>query len=84
MTTTFDPYGLKYGDWEDPYDHDYCTGCSMCVWWEGRLYEDIRAERLVYVQRKRIAEGDGLTPREAARQDNDYWNNQDPAPECST
>jgi hypothetical protein len=48
----------------------------MCRWWEGRLHDDIRAERLVYVQRRRIAEGNGLTPREAARQDDEYWNNQ--------
>jgi len=76
MTTTIDPYGLEYGDWEDPFDHDYCTGCTMCRWWEGRRYEDIRAERAVYVQRRRIAEGDDLTPGEAAHHDRDHWNNQ--------
>jgi hypothetical protein len=32
-------------DWEDPqYEHDYCTVCDMCRSWEGRTYEDIRAE----------------------------------------
>lgn len=76
MTTALDPYGLEYGDWEDPFDHDYCTGCTICRWWEGRLLEHIRTERLVAVERRRIAEGDDLTPREAAQQDNQYWNNQ--------
>lgn len=76
MATPPDPYGLEYNDWEDPFDHDYCTGCHMCRWWEGRLHDDIRAERQVYVQRRRIAEGTDLSPREANRQDNRYWNNQ--------
>lgn len=76
MATALDPYGLEYGDWEDPATHDDCTGCSLCMWWEGRLHDDIRAERRVYVQRRRIAEGTDLSPREANRQDNRYWNNQ--------
>lgn len=73
---SLDPYGLEYGDWEDPYDHDYCTGCWMCLPWEGRLHEEIRSERRAAVQRRRIAEDGGLTPAEAGRQDHNYWNNQ--------
>lgn len=34
-------------DWEDPWDHLFltmCTGCAMCAPWEGRTFDDIRAE----------------------------------------
>lgn len=51
MTT--DPYGLEFGDWEDPQTHDDCTGCAMCRDWEGRSYEAIRAVRRVEVSRRR-------------------------------
>lgn len=80
MTTTFDPYGLEFGDWEDPFDHDYCTGCPACLPWEGRSYEAIRAQRKALVRRWRIAAGTDLTPREAARQDDDHWNNRGTTP----
>lgn len=57
MTNTApDPYGLEYGDWEEPYGHDDCTGCAMCAAWEGRSYEQIRAERLADVARRRAAQ----------------------------
>jgi hypothetical protein len=48
-----DPYGLEFGDWEDPYDHDYCTGCDMCRPWEGCSHEAIRAVRAAEVSRRR-------------------------------
>lgn len=54
--TDADPYGLEYGDWEDPYDHGtltMCTGCAMCLPWEGRLAEEIRSERRMAVLRWR-------------------------------
>lgn len=84
MTTTFDPYGLEYGDWEDPETHHDCTGCVTCLPWEGRAYETIRAQRRALVHRWRTADGTGMTPGEAAQQDRDYWNNQGTPPGCST
>jgi hypothetical protein len=53
MRADQDPYGLEFGDWEEPYAHDYCTGCAMCESWEGKPYEQIRAERRAEVQRRR-------------------------------
>jgi hypothetical protein len=70
---SLDPYGLNYGDWEDPYDHDSCTGCTTCHPWEGRLYEDIRADRKAEVHRRRAAEGGPAAPSDAAREDTAYW-----------
>lgn len=73
MNSTPDPYGLEYGDWEDPEVHDSCTGCPVCYSWEGRSYRQIRISRLVEVRNRRIAGGNDLTPREAAQQDRSYW-----------
>lgn len=80
----YDPYGLEYGDWEDPEVHDSCSGCPACFPWEGRSYEAIRTQREALVRRWRIADGTDGTPQEVARQDDDYWNNQEPPPACST
>jgi hypothetical protein len=56
--TDEDPYGLAYGDWEDPYGHDYCTGCDMCAPWEGKSYVQIRDERRAAVAARRARERD--------------------------
>jgi hypothetical protein len=55
-----DPYGLMYGDWQDPFEHadDMCTGCTMCAPWEGRPYEQVRAERRAAVAARRARERD--------------------------
>jgi len=71
--TAFDPYGEEYGDWENPTTHTDCTGCPVCLPWEGRPYDVIRAQRRALAHRWRIADGNDLTPREAAQQDRDYW-----------
>lgn len=76
MTTAFDPYGAEFGDWEDPEVHTDCTGCATCLPWEGRPHAVIRAQRKALVHRWRTVEGTELTPQEASRQDDDYWNNQ--------
>lgn len=73
-----DRYGEKeYGDWEDPYIHaliTMCSGCPMCVTWEGRLYDDIRAEREALVCRRRARTAGEPTTSQVARDDRDYWN----------
>jgi hypothetical protein len=76
MHHTYDPYGEEYGDWEDPEVHTDCTGCAVCLPWEGRPYGRIRSDRRALVRRWRIAQGVNLPPEEAAQQDRDYWNNQ--------
>jgi hypothetical protein len=55
-----DPYGLMYGDWQDPFEHadDMCTGCDMCRPWEGRPYEQVRDERRAAVAARRARERD--------------------------
>jgi hypothetical protein len=55
-----DPYGLAYGDWQDPFEHadDMCTGCTMCAPWEGRPYEQVRDERRAAVAARRARERD--------------------------
>jgi hypothetical protein len=47
-----DLYGQEFGDWEDPVVHltvTLCTGCTLCIPWEGRSYEAIRADRIAQV-----------------------------------
>jgi hypothetical protein len=73
----FDPYGEEYGDWEDPYSHVFltmCTGCPMCVAWEGKPYDQIRAERVDLTVRRRSRRVLEPTAREIAAEDRAYWN----------
>jgi hypothetical protein len=55
-----DPYGEEFGDWEDPLIHD-CTGCDMCTPWQGRTYDQIRAERRMAVAVRRAEAETGET-----------------------
>ena len=77
MVAAFDPYGeQEYGDWEDPYNHIFltmCTGCSMCVAWEGKPYDQIRSERRALVSRRRLASNPEQPISEVGREDCDYW-----------
>lgn len=76
MTGVHDPYGLEYGDWVDPYTHsliEMCTGCPMCVTWEGKPYDQIRAERMALVSRRRLRERSEPTTIQVARDDRAYW-----------
>lgn len=77
MATVHDPYGeMEFGDWEDPYNHvllTMCTGCPMCVNWEGRTYEEIRAQRLALISRRRLAASPEQTTDEVGQEDRDHW-----------
>lgn len=73
VNNTPDPFGLEYNDWEDPEVHGPCTGCHICLPWADKSHRQIRIARIVEVRRRRIAEGNDLTPSEVARQDRRYW-----------
>lgn len=76
MRGRHDPYGEEYGDWEDPYVHIFttmCTGCSMCVTWTHKLYDEIRSERIALVLSRRVREAGEPTCKQVAREDRDHW-----------
>jgi hypothetical protein len=70
---TFDPYGeTDYGDWQDPFVHkllEGCPGCVMCVGWEGKTYDQIRAARISLVVGRRLRDRPEPTAQEIARED---------------
>lgn len=79
-TGRYDPYGEEYNDgWEDPYRHillSACTGCPMCITWKGKTSDQIRAERMAQVARRRAREEREPTAGETGREDRAYWADQ--------